>query len=133
MCDREFAEVPVTGMPEAVRPTMEQLARFAIDVARAYADSTVRSDIDALDIENMLIANNLISYYGVVPVELPEVHISQSKRVAVGDREWQPMETCPHGVKVALLNPGKVATYGIYNGTGQWLGWDPLPRVPKEK
>jgi len=46
---------------------------------------------------------------------------------------WQPMETCPHGVKVQLLNLGGVATYGKYTGKGEWLGWAPLPKIKKEK
>lgn len=45
---------------------------------------------------------------------------------------WQPMDSCPRGVKVQLLGQGKVATYGHYNGHGSfWLGWAPLPSIPE--
>ena len=43
---------------------------------------------------------------------------------------WLPMETCPKGVKVQLLNPGNVAVYGTYTGSaGYWKGWAPLPKI----
>lgn len=65
--------------------------------------------------------------------------INQAQRVAVAtDYYWQPMETCPKGVKVQLLNPGGVATYSSYSGPDKngkeiWEGWAPLPkRAPKE-
>lgn len=47
---------------------------------------------------------------------------------------WQPMNTCPRGVKVQLLNPGGVAVYGTYNGRPDagWIGWCPLPKRKKE-
>lgn len=45
---------------------------------------------------------------------------------------WQPMSTCPTGVKVQLLNPAGVAVYGVYNGKGEWAGWCPLPKVKRE-
>lgn len=48
---------------------------------------------------------------------------------------WQPMSTCPTGVKVQLLNPAGVAVYGVYNGRPDagWLGWCPLPKVWRDK
>lgn len=47
-------------------------------------------------------------------------------------QEFLPMDSCPRGSKVQLLNPGNVACYGTYNGEGDWKGWAPLPRIPKE-
>lgn len=45
---------------------------------------------------------------------------------------WQPMDTCPRGVKVQLLNAGGVAVYGQHtSGHNQWLGWAPLPNKPE--
>lgn len=59
-----------------------------------------------------------------------------STRTAVvdPDYEWQPMETCPMGHKVQLLNLGGVAVYGTVSAKtlGDWKGWAPLPKVPEE-
>jgi hypothetical protein len=45
---------------------------------------------------------------------------------------WQPMHTCPRGVKVQLLGRGGVATYGMDDGkTDFWRGWAPLPSIPE--
>jgi hypothetical protein len=45
---------------------------------------------------------------------------------------WQPMATCPRGVKVQLLGSGRVATHGHFNGRDTfWLGWTPLPNIPE--
>jgi hypothetical protein len=41
---------------------------------------------------------------------------------------WQPMDTCPRGVKVQLLNAGGVAVYGQYQTDSFWKGWAPLPK-----
>jgi hypothetical protein len=62
------------------------------------------------------------------------VEINSSNTVAV-DREyyWQPMDTCPRGVKVQLLGAGGVAVYGQYHGKDPWwTHWAPLPVKPKE-
>jgi hypothetical protein len=46
---------------------------------------------------------------------------------------WQPMATCPRGVKVQLLGNGGVATYAAYDGRNTfWRAWAPLPTLPKE-
>ena len=46
---------------------------------------------------------------------------------------WQPMSTCPLGVKVLLLGQGGVASIGNYNGKERfWKGWSPLPKVRKD-
>jgi hypothetical protein len=63
------------------------------------------------------------------------VEINSANTVAV-DREyyWQPMDTCPRGVKVQLLGAGGVAVYGQYHGKDPWwTHWAPLPVKPKEK
>lgn len=44
---------------------------------------------------------------------------------------WQPMGTCPRGVKVQLLSPHGVAVYGSWNGKEEWDGWAPLPKRRK--
>ncbi len=64
-----------------------------------------------------------------------EVHLSQRHMVAVDKaNSFRPMDTCPTGVKVQLLNPGFVAVYGSI-GEGMrksFRGWAPLPSVPDE-
>jgi hypothetical protein len=63
------------------------------------------------------------------------VEINSSNTVAV-DREyyWQPMDTCPRGVKVQLLGAGGVAVYGQYHGKDPWwTHWAPLPVKPKNE
>jgi hypothetical protein len=46
---------------------------------------------------------------------------------------WQPIETCPRGVKVQLLGAGGVAMYGQYNGKDQFYKkWAPLPKLKKD-
>jgi len=48
------------------------------------------------------------------------------------DYFWQPMCTCPRGVKVQLLGKGGVAMYGQYNGKDDFYeAWAPLPRRRK--
>lgn len=45
---------------------------------------------------------------------------------------WQPMATCPRGVKVQLLGAGGVAAYGQHDGKQNfWRGWAPLPNKPE--
>jgi hypothetical protein len=61
------------------------------------------------------------------------MHINTARTVAV-DRgvQWQPMSTCPTGVKVQLLGDGDVATYGSWDGKNTfWKGWAPLPSKPQ--
>lgn len=42
---------------------------------------------------------------------------------------WQPMSTCPIGVKCQMLNGGGVAVYSFYDGKSIfWQGWAPLPK-----
>ena len=46
---------------------------------------------------------------------------------------WQPMSTCPRGVKVQALNEGGVAVYATYDGAEPgWKGWAPLPSKPRK-
>lgn len=62
--------------------------------------------------------------------------INASKTVAV-DREyyWLPIASCPHGVKVQLINEKYgVAVYGQYRPKEAfWTHWAPLPVFRKEK
>lgn len=59
--------------------------------------------------------------------------INADRTVAVAQAYyWQPMNSCPLGVKVQLLNSGGVAVYAVYDGKDlQWQGWAPLPRERK--
>ncbi len=56
--------------------------------------------------------------------------VNNDASVAVAtDYYWLPMDTCPRGVKVQLLNAGGVAVYGQYDGkNAHWQGWAPLPK-----
>lgn len=49
------------------------------------------------------------------------------------DYFWQPMHSCPTGVKVQLLNAGGVAVYGTWDGKSTfWQAWAPLPKKRME-
>ena len=62
-------------------------------------------------------------------VAVPEHTINTTHKVAVAtDTYWQPIDTCPRGVKVQLLGKGNVATYGTYFGDQFWTNWCPLPK-----
>jgi hypothetical protein len=56
-----------------------------------------------------------------------------SSNVAVDqDYYWQPMETCPTGVKVQLLGGGGLPLYGIWDGKDKfYTDWAPLPKKRK--
>ncbi len=58
--------------------------------------------------------------------------LNSTKTVAVAtDYYWQPMDTCPRGVKVQFLGKGGVANYGIWNGKDDfYTHWAPLPKKP---
>lgn len=65
---------------------------------------------------------------------MSEVQLNSAGTVAV-DRKyyWQPLETCPRGVKVQLLGRGGVAVYGQYDGKEKWWSaWAPLPTQRKD-
>lgn len=60
--------------------------------------------------------------------------LDKSGKVMV-DQEyfWQPISTCPRGVKVQLLGEGGVAMYGQYNGKDEfYTHWAALPKLKKE-
>ena len=61
--------------------------------------------------------------------------INQVEALAVAEGYyWQPMDTCPTGVKVQLLGQGGVPQYAIWDGRNKfWVGWAPLPRRSKER
>jgi len=64
----------------------------------------------------------------------PELKFNRDATVAIDTNyHWQPMSTCPRGVKVQLLGAGGVATYGQFDGSGHtwWRMWAPLPAMPK--
>lgn len=63
---------------------------------------------------------------------MTDIHISRNAVAIDREYEWQPMDTCPRGVKIQLLGAGGVAVYGTYNGHPFWLGWAPVPSRPKE-
>lgn len=56
--------------------------------------------------------------------------LNNESTVAVAtDYFWQPMDTCPYGVKVQLLGAGGVAVYGTARPKEKfWQGWAPLPK-----
>ena len=60
----------------------------------------------------------------------PVHRLNSTKTVAVSTTQfWEPMDTCPRGVKVQLLGAGGVAVYGLYDGrTEFWEAWAPLPK-----
>lgn len=61
---------------------------------------------------------------------MTDVKISSNKVAVDQNYYWSPMSTCPLNVKVQLLNAGKVAVYGTYDGKNkEWLGWAPLPKT----
>lgn len=61
------------------------------------------------------------------------VRLNRDRSVAVDlDYYWQPMSTCPLGVKVQMLTTLGVAVYGNYSGNQKgWDGWAPLPKRMK--
>ena len=62
-----------------------------------------------------------------------KTRLDKTGTVAVDpDYFWQPIETCPLGVKVQLLGVGGVATYGQYCGKDEFFThWCPLPKLKK--
>lgn len=47
---------------------------------------------------------------------------------------WQPIKTCPLGVKVQLLGKGGVAMYGQRSVRDDfYTHWAPLPKLKKEE
>jgi hypothetical protein len=48
------------------------------------------------------------------------------------DYFWRPIETCPTGERVQLLNRAGIASTGklAANKDGWWVGWAPLPKIP---
>lgn len=62
------------------------------------------------------------------------VALNSERNVAVDKAYyWQPIATCPRGVKVQLLGAGGVAVYGQFNGKDDfWTHWAPLPVRRKE-
>ena len=62
---------------------------------------------------------------------MTDIRISDNTVAVDYGYTWQPMATCPRGVKVQLLNEGGVAIYGTYDGNYRyWQGWAPLPSKP---
>lgn len=56
--------------------------------------------------------------------------LTSNHEVAVDqDYFWQPLTSCPLGVKVQLLGAGGVAAYGHWDGRNPfWKAWAPLPK-----
>ena len=65
---------------------------------------------------------------------MTDYKINHSEHIAVAEGYYlQPMDSCPVGVEVQLMNPGGVLTYSVWNGKDTfWQGWAPLPRTRKE-
>lgn len=60
--------------------------------------------------------------------------VNAAGTVAVSTTQyWEPMATCPRGVKVQLLGEGGVAVYGLWDGRNKfWEAWAPMPRRREE-
>lgn len=59
--------------------------------------------------------------------------INSDKTAAVStDHQYQPMKTCPKGVKILAVSKHGVARLDIYNGQSDLIGWFPLPKIPRE-
>ncbi len=62
------------------------------------------------------------------------IEASSDKSVAV-DRGlfWQPIASCPMGLKVQLLTRYGIAVYGQYRLSDRsFIAWAPLPTIPPE-
>lgn len=64
---------------------------------------------------------------------MTEIKIDKSGAAAVDPNYfWQPIATCPRGVKVQLIGNSGVAVYGNYNGKDAfYTHWAPLPKFKK--
>lgn len=62
-----------------------------------------------------------------------DVRIKDNEVAVDQTYHWRPMDTCPLGVKVQLLNPSGVALYGkaTPRDRDSWRGWAPLPKMRK--
>lgn len=60
--------------------------------------------------------------------DVTRVTTDSTGAAAVANYRWQPMATCPRGVKVQLKGRGGVATYGQFSADKFWTGWAPLPK-----
>ena len=60
--------------------------------------------------------------------------INNESKVAVDlHYYWQPIETCPIGIKVQILSKHGVARYDVYTGKQtDAMAWAPLPKIPKK-
>ena len=74
-----------------------------------------------------------------VEAVLPDPDASQTTEVIMTNKEaetdpsleWRPIETCPTGPKVLLLNQAGIANTGWYDGKDSWfVAWFPLPKIP---
>ena len=53
--------------------------------------------------------------------------------VTDGELVFRPMNGCPTGPKVLLLNKAGIASTGWWDGKDDWyVGWFPLPTIPAE-
>lgn len=62
------------------------------------------------------------------------IQASTDRTVAV-DRgyAWQPIESCPQGLKVQLLTRHGIAVHGQYRLSDRsFIAWAPLPSIPPE-
>jgi len=70
--------------------------------------------------------------YPALKISFPESSpsLSNSQPVKVDPSyKWQPIESCPKGVKVQLLTKGGVAVHGHWTGNKEhYIGWTPVPK-----
>lgn len=85
----------------------------------------------------MKIEQNLngLTHEDLKPVEShnSSFRLNSDRTVAVApDLYWLPMKDAPVGVKLHVLNPGKVATHSVITEATRkdWLGWQRIPSIP---
>lgn len=60
------------------------------------------------------------------------VKVSIDKVAVDQNYYWQPMDSCPRGIKIQLLGIGGLPAYGLWDGKNRfWSAWAPLPKKPE--
>jgi hypothetical protein len=97
-------------------------AHFLSSATTFYAE-------DAEDLRRLEQLRVWFEEYTTLPPIANRIKITEEVAVDL-DYYWLPMNTCPRGVKVQLLNPGGVAIHGCYTGREHppYEGWTPLPK-----
>lgn len=133
---------PWCGKPGCEAPPQTPVAGFR----RSYTVTTleippkvfdlIKAKLEEAGYGRAYMAGEALDLSGValVPSEKADEaswHLSKDKGAAVGDHEFLPIETCPKGVKVQLLNTSHSATVGQWDGKySGFKGWYPVPGIP---